>query len=364
MLYPLPVLNPESTVGEVGEAGLLRHLQQRIPGGPGVVLGVGDDAAVVETAAHSMVTTDSLVEDVHFRLEWVVPRLLGRKALSINLSDIAAMAGIPRYALVSVCLPAETRIAFVDGLYDGLLERAAETGVSVVGGNLARTTGPIVISLTLIGQAPRVLGRGGARPGDLVVVTGSLGGAAAGLKLLAQGARLDEDGELAGTGVWTESSSLELRHCLRAQLDPQPPLALARALAEGELVHAAIDLSDGLSGDLRRLCEASGVEATIDAFKVPVNAQAAGLERARGGDALALALHGGEDYQLLLALAPDSLTALRDLAVIWDLPLTVVGEFASGEPEVYLRAGTDRMPLVAASHDHFRPAPLERSQRE
>ena len=225
-------------------------------------------------------------------------------------------------------------------------------------------TGPIVISLTLIGQAPRVLGRGGARPGDLVVVTGSLGGAAAGLKLLAQGARLDEDGELAGTGVWTESSSLELRHCLRAQLDPQPPLALARALAEGELVHAAIDLSDGLSGDLRRLCEASGVEATIDAFKVPVNAQAAGLERARGGDALALALHGGEDYQLLLALAPDSLTALRDLAVIWDLPLTVVGEFASGEPEVYLRAGTDRMPLVASSHDHFRPAPLERSPRE
>ena len=95
-----------------------------------------------------------------------------------------------------------------------------------------------------------------------------------------------------------------------------------------------------------------------------MNAQAAGLERARGGDALALALHGGEDYQLLLALAPDSLTALRDLAVIWDLPLTVVGEFAAGEPEVYLRAGTDRMPLVAASHDHFRPAPLERSHRE
>ena len=356
MLYPLPVLNPESTVAEVGEADLLLHLRHRIPGGPGVVLGIGDDAAVVETQALSMVTTDSLVEDVHFRREWVVPRLLGRKALSINLSDIAAMAGIPRYALVSLCLPPDTRIAFVDGFYDGLLERAAETGVSVVGGNLARTAGPAVISLTLIGQAPRVLGRAGARPGDLVAVTGRLGGAAAGLKLLAQDARLDEDGELASTGVWTESSAPALRHCLRAQLDPQPPLSFARALAERDLVHAAIDLSDGLSGDLRRLCEASGVEATIDAFKVPVNTHAAGLERARGGDALALALHGGEDYQLLLAVAPESLTALQDLAVIWDLPLTAVGTFAAGEPEVYLQAGTDRSPLVSSSHDHFRAA--------
>ena len=364
MLYPLLVLNPESTIAEVGEADLLRHLRHRIPGGPGVVLGVGDDAAVVETSAVSMVTTDSLVEDVHFRREWAVPRLLGRKALSINLSDIAAMAGIPRYALVSLCLPPETRIAFVDGLYDGLLERAAETGVSVVGGNLARTAGPAVIGVTLIGQAPRVLGRAGARAGDLVVVTGMLGGAAAGLLQLAHGARLDEDGELASTGVWTESSADTLRHCLRAQLDPQPPLSFARALAERELVHAAIDLSDGLSGDLRRLCEASGVEATIDAFKVPVNIHAAGLERARGGDPLALALHGGEDYQLLLAVAPPDVSALKDLAVIWDLPLAVVGEFAAGAPDVYLRAGTDRKPLVPSSHDHFKAAPAAGSRGE
>ena len=124
MLYPLLVLNPESTVAEVGESDLLLHLKHRIPGGPGVVLGVGDDAAVVETSPMSMITTDSLVEDVHFRREWMVPRLLGRKALSVNLSDVAAMAGIPRYALVNLCLSAETRIATVDGFYDGLLELA------------------------------------------------------------------------------------------------------------------------------------------------------------------------------------------------------------------------------------------------
>jgi thiamine-monophosphate kinase len=348
------LLNAEATLAEVGEVPLLLHLKRRIPEGAGVVLGVGHDAAVVETSPLTLVTTDSLVEGVHFRREWHPPRLLGRKALSVNLSDVAAMAGIPRHAVVSLCLPPDTPMSFVDGLYDGLLERAAETGVNVVGGNVTATAGPIVVSITLLGQTGRVLGRGNARPGDLVVVTGMLGAAAAGLKLLAQDARLDEEGELRATGMWTESSAVALRHCLRAQLDPQPPLSFARALAEVELLHAAIDVSDGLSGDLHRLCEASGVQATLDAFAVPVDAHAAGLERARGGDALALALHGGEDYQILMAAGPESLVALRDLAVIWDLPLTVVGEFAAGEPEVKLKAGHDTTPLVPASHEHFR----------
>lgn len=352
-LYPFAVLPPETTLRDAGERYLLLHLRNRIPGGPGVVLGVGDDGAVVETSPLTVVTTDSLVEGVHFERDWAVPRLLGRKALSVNLSDVAAMAGFARHAVVSLCLPAQTTLGFVDGFYDGLLERAAETGVNVVGGNLARIEGPVVISLTLLGQVARAVGRSGARPGDLAVVTGSLGAAAGGLRLLAQGARLDEEGELRSTGVWTESSAPALRHCLRAQLDPQPPLSFARALAEVELVHAAIDLSDGLSSDLLRICEASGVEATIDPFAVPVDPHAASLERARGGDALGAALNGGEDYQLLLAIAKDRLGELRDLAVIWDLPLAVVGEFAEGEPQVYLRAGSDRSPVTPSGHDHF-----------
>jgi thiamine-monophosphate kinase len=352
------LLSPEATLSEVGERELLLHLKRRIPGGPGVVLGIGHDAAVVETSPLTLVTTDSLVEGVHFRRDWHPPRLLGRKALSVNLSDVAAMAGIPRHAVVSLCLAPHTKMAFVDGLYDGLLERAAETGVNIVGGNVTATAGPAVVSITLLGQTGRVLGRGGARPGDLVVVTGTLGAAAAGLKLLGQEARLDEEGELASTGVWTGSSAAALRHCLRAQLDPQPPLAFARALAEVELLHAAIDLSDGLSGDLRRLCEASFVAATVDAFAVPVDPQAAGLERARGGDPLALALHGGEDYQLLIAAAPESLAALKDLAVIWDLPLTVLGEFVAGEPEVSLRSGSDVSPLLSSAHEHFKAPPF------
>src|SRR5688572_25817725 len=213
-----------------------------------------------------------MVEGVHFRREWAPPHLLGRKALSINLSDIAAMAGVSRHAVVSLCLPADLPVSFIDELYDGLLERAAESNVNLIGGNVSSTSGPIVIDVTLLGQGgERLLRRTGARPGDLVVVTGGLGAAAAGLRLLAQGARLAADGALQATGIWTDSSRDSVRHCRRAQLDPTPPLALGRALVEEDMAHAAIDLSDGLSGDLRLLCEESGVAARISPDMLPID---------------------------------------------------------------------------------------------
>src|ERR1041384_7897934 len=169
------------TMADVGEHGLLRHLRSRIPSGPGVLVGVGDDAAAVETGPLTLVTTDVLVEGVHFRREWGPASLVGRKALTINLSDIAAMAGVPRFAVVSLCLPADLTMDYVDGLYDGLLERAAEVGVLLVGGNVSSTPGPLTIDVTLLGHGDKLLRREGARPGDLVVVTGTLGAAAAGL---------------------------------------------------------------------------------------------------------------------------------------------------------------------------------------
>lgn len=343
----------DPTVGQIGEKALVRHLRSRIPAGASVVVGPGDDAAAVETSPLTLVTTDVMVEGVHFVSDWCPPRLVGRKALSVNLSDIAAMAGLPRYATVSLCLPPTTPLSFVDGLYDGLLERAAETGVSVVGGNVSVNAAAIIVDVTLLGQADRLLRRGGAQPGDSVVVTGHLGAAAAGLRLLRQGARLDADGALLATGVWTGSSAGAVTHCLRAQLDPNPPLAFARALAEHDIVRAAMDVSDGLSGDLKAICEESEVSAWIDAEQVPVDPLALSLERARGGDAFALALHGGEDYQLLLAVPPDRIDALRDVAVIWDIPVTVVGQFAPGPPALLLRNKGTLLPLVPQAHDHF-----------
>jgi len=343
-------------IAELGERALLRHLRSRIPAGEGVVLGVGDDAAAVVTGPLTLVTSDVLVEGTHFKLEWAPPRLLGRKALSINISDVAAMGGIARQALVSLCLRPDLTLDFVDTLYDGLLERAAETGVSIVGGNLASTTGPIVIDVTVLGHADHLLTRTGALPGDRIVVTGLLGAAATGLRLLAEGARLDSDGALVATGLWTESSRRPIEHCLRAQLDPAPPWALARLLAEKQLVHAAMDLSDGLSGDLLTLCEAADVAAVVDPAALPVDPHAASLTRARGGDALGLALHGGEDYQLLLAVAPDALAATGEAAAMWEIPLADVGEFTVGHPALAQRGSDGLRPLRPRSHDHFAPS--------
>lgn len=350
------MIDPATTIGEIGERALVRHLRSRLVVGEGVHLGAGDDAAAVESPGLTLFTTDCLVEGVHFRREWSPPTLVGRKALTINLSDVAAMAGVPRFATVSLCLPPELPFAFVDGLYDGLLERAAETGVSLVGGNVAAAP-CIVIDVALLGQTERLLTRSGAQPGDLVVVAGTVGAAAEGLKLLQQGVRLGADGQVESTGIWTESSIPAVGHCLRAQLDPAPPLAFARTLSEADkhdIAHAAIDLSDGLSGDLLALCELSGVAAWIDPEGVPVDPRVARIERAQGSDPLPLALHGGEDYQMLLAVPEENLDRLKDLAVVWDLPITVVGRFIGGEPGVSLRKGDDFVPLIAKSYDHFR----------
>jgi thiamine-monophosphate kinase len=347
---------PDRAIGEIGERALLAHLRSRVPQGPGVVIGIGDDAAVLDTSPRTLVTTDALVEGIHFRRDWSPPALLGRKALTVNLSDIAAMAATPRFATVSLALPRDVTVGFVDGLYDGLLARAAETGVHVVGGNVAATTGPIVVDITLLGDAgERILTRSGAREEDLVVVTGTLGTAAAGLRFLEAGARLDAEGEVVSAGSWTGAADA-LQRCLRAHLDPSPPLAFARALSQGDLVHAAMDLSDGLSGDLLSLCEASGVSATLDPAALPLEACAAVLEEEVGEDAFSLALHGGEDYQLLMAVPKDALDALRDVAVVWEVALTAIGVFAAGPPGVALRFGDALRRVRPGSHDHFRAA--------
>jgi len=348
----------ETRLGDIGERELTRHIQGRIPRAE-VPVGVGDDAAAVNLTSPALVTADVLVEGVHFVRDAAPPRLLGRKALTVNLSDIAAMGGVSRHAIVSLCLPPELELSWLDSLYDGLLERAAEVGVSIVGGNVARSPGGIVVDVTLLGEAEHPLLRSGAHPGDLVVVTGELGAAAEGVALLRQGARLHEDGQLSTTGVWTESSAEALETCLRAQLDPRPPLALARSLAERGLAHAGMDLSDGLSSDLAEMCRRSQVGARIEVAALPISPAVAALERARGGDPLPVALHGGEDYELLLAVDPTQFGALQELAGVWGVAVCGIGEFFEGEPAVHLRDDEGEHPLPVEGHDHFRAEGFE-----
>jgi thiamine-monophosphate kinase len=343
-----------ATLADVGEHALIAYLRSRIPAaGNGVVVGVGDDAAVIETSGLTLVTVDSMVEGIHFNRDWAPASLIGRKALSVNLSDIGAMAGVAQHAVVSLCLPRDLPTAFVDGLYDGLLARAAEANVNIVGGNIAATSGPVVIDVTLLGHAKRILKRSGAVAGDLVVVTGGLGAAAAGLTLLKQGARLAEDGELIATGIWTDSSRDAVQHCLRAQLDPTPPVAVARALLEEEMAHAGLDISDGLAADLHHVCAESGVGARIDADALPVDAAALGLARAQGADPFPLALHGGEDYQLLVAVPRERFEDLQQLIGVWNITVTAIGEFTAA-PEVTMTVKGETKPLAAAGFDHYR----------
>ncbi len=349
------MIDPDAPLSEIGERGLLAYIEQRLTlPADSVVVGVGDDAAVLATGAQTLVTTDALVEGAHFRLAWTPPRLLGRKAISVNLSDIAAMGGIPRHAVVSLCLNPATRFGLVDELYDGLLERATEVGVAVVGGDLVATEGPLVIGVTLCGAGDRLVRRSGARPGDRILVTGTLGAAAVGLRLLQHGARLADDGALLSTGIWTEASQEAVAHCLRAQLDPAPPWAFSRSLAELEIVKAAIDVSDGLAGDLTALCRASGVGARIAAGAIPLDAHASRFERARGGDVLGIAIGGGEDYQLLMAVPESSVGAVRDLATTWGLRITDLGEVVDESEGVALVTDAGRRPLAPESFDHFR----------
>jgi thiamine-monophosphate kinase len=348
------LIDLDARLADVGERALIRHLRDRIPTGPNVVVGIGDDAAAVECTGLTLVTTDAMVEGVHFKREWAHPKLIGRKALTVNLSDIAAMAGVARHCVVSLCLPPDMLVAFVDELYDGLLERAAEANVNVIGGNVTSTSGPVVIDIAMLGQGERLLRRAGAAAGDLVVVTGTLGAAAAGLRLLRQGARLGPDGDLAATGIWTDSSKAAVLKCLRAQLDPTPPLALGRALVEEEMAHAAIDVSDGLSIDLRHICEESNVAARIAPDLLPIDPFAAGLARAQGGDGFDLALHGGEDYQLLVAVPRERYADVAGLGQVWNIPIAAIGEFIEGAPEVFIERGGAAEPLPVAAYEHFR----------
>jgi thiamine-monophosphate kinase len=233
--------------------------------------------------------------------------------------------------------------------------------VSIVGGNVSSTPGPLTIDVTLLGHGDKLLRRDGAKPGDLVVVTGTLGGAAAGLNFLLGGTRLGAEGILSDAGAWTGAAPDSLLTCIRAQLDPAPPLAFGRALAEHDIVHAAMDLSDGLSGDLLTLCHASDVSAWVDGAALPVDPCAAQLEKEGGTDGFSAALHGGEDYQLLLAVPASALDQLRDVAVVWDLPVTAVGEFAEGPPALSMKFGDRMKRLRPKSHEHFKDPGSRRS---
>ncbi|UCH35005.1 MAG: thiamine-phosphate kinase [Armatimonadota bacterium] len=328
---------------DLGEFGLIARLRARWPQMSGaVVVGPGDDTAAIrpEPGHLLLFTVDAMVEDVHFRRRWMAPNDLGWKAMAQNISDIAAMGGQPTQALVCLSLPGDLDSQFVDKLYDGLDAAASEYGASIIGGDIVGSTGGVMVSVSLLGEVEEALlmRRSGAQPGDVLMVTGALGDAAAGLRILEAERSPGEDKEDA-----------VVKH-----LRPVPRLNEARILARGGHVTAAIDVSDGLAGDARHIAEESGVGVRLYADRVPIGAACAAAAKRLDVDPLDLALRGGEDYELLVAVRPDEAERLAEfLHHETAVPLTAVGEVVDAEQgETLVRSDGDEMPLAGA-FDHF-----------
>lgn len=334
-------------ISELGEFALIDRVAQRIPAyRKDVLVGVGDDVAVLRLDGErcQLATCDSQVEGAHFAYGATSPYDLGRKAAAVNLSDIAAKGGTPQHFLVSLALGPDTEVSWVEALYDGLREEAERYDADVVGGNMSRTRGPIVVDLFLLGEVKveELLLRSGARAGDVVLVTGWLGDSAAGQALLLQpDLPLDEE---------------ETERILAAATTPVPRVWEGRAIAISRLATAMIDLSDGLSSDIGHICERSGVGVRLWAERLPISGSARRVAALTGRAEWALALQGGEDYELCFTAPP---AAAEDLAGLVEqatgTAVTSVGEVLPEEAGRWVRLlDGEEIPLTGEGWDHFR----------
>ena len=331
-----------------GEFGFIDRIRATYAGAKddALALPLGDDAAVLNIPAgrQVVVTTDGLIEGIHFRREWSDFYSIGWKAAAVNLSDIAAMGADPAFAFVSLAVPPDETVEGLERLYDGLSDCLNRYGARLAGGDTSRTPGGLAITVTLLGTIPQgqALTRSGAKVGDVLLVTGTLGDAAAGLALL------DAPG---GPKAGKAASAT-----MQAHRRPQPRVVAARAARETGLVHAAMDLSDGLAGDAAKLCAASGVGAVLNAAALPLSPALQAAAEHLGRPALDFALSGGEDFELLLAAAPGDAEALRAAVVATGTSLTVIGEVVRTGFRIAGLDGRD-LPSDASGWDHFAPEP-------
>lgn len=313
----------------MGEFELLARVRERLPQvGPQVWLGSGDDAAISVPDGATATSVDALVDGVHFRREWSSLPQVGAKALAVALSDLAAMGAEPGEAYVVLGVPPDLDEEGCIELLEGMVKLATETGTTLAGGDVTRAP-VLTLAMTVVGHtesADDLVRRSGAQPGDVLGVTGKLGGAAAGLLLLEGAASARSSFQSHGG-----RNDDPMRPLIARQLEPRPRLAAGRALAHAGAT-AMIDLSDGLGGDARHLATASGVGLRIDAAALPLAAGVAEVAAAAGRDPIELATAGGEDYELLAALPPKRLAAATAaLEEMGQGGLTRIGEAIAAE---------------------------------
>jgi thiamine-monophosphate kinase len=361
---PLKVQN--RTVSDLGERALIDRITARLAMPSWVVVGPGDDAAVIkaERGALQVLTTDALVEGVHFDHRFVPPNAIGHRALAVNLSDLAAMGATPRAVLLSLVLPDALDVSVVDGMLDGLLVLAATHGVSVIGGNISRSPGPLVVDVTAYGAVKprRVLRRTGARPGDGVYVTGTIGEAAVGLHSLQEKCAAGLPGtpggpqpfdtlRVAPSGVEGQGSVPHMSE--QRYLYPEPRVRMGMLLGRNRAATACMDLSDGLADAIRQVAAASQVGIAIDAAALPIADEVRRWHKEKNADATAAVLQGGDDYELLFTARPSRAGRLRDVKRhCGNLPITKIGEVTRD------RRLTVRTPagetLLPEGFEHFR----------
>ena len=331
-------------IKDVGESNLIQRIADTYrPSHASIIVGIGDDAAALTVSSRNVLLTtcDLLVEDVHFDLSFTDSYYLGRKALAVNLSDIAAMGGTARYFLVSLALPPHLSLAFVDDLYRGMMELADEFHTQLVGGDTNASPLKLMISITVLGEAhpDNLLKRNGAQVGDSIFVTGTLGDAALGLLLLQ-----NDPPHPASSTV----NGLTSRH-----RSPYPRLKEGKKLADNHLASAMIDISDGLLTDLRRILTASNKGATVFLSQLPHSKDFEQNHLYPEKTKIDCALAGGEDYELLFTAHPSKEKEILRSSTTGDAPITKIGEVNDSQELVVLDHDQKPYPVSHLGYDHF-----------
>lgn len=328
--------------GLTSENSIIRFLRDRYGAKSALVkAGIGDDAAVVHSRGaeeYLLVTTDMLLEGIDFRREWTTAHSLGRKSIAVNLSDLAAMGARPLFFTVSLAVPADISKRWISDFYDGLTQPDCSGNAKLIGGDFSHTSDGIAISITAIGESirRRVLYRKGGRPGDFLYVTGTLGQSAAGLKLL--------------QGGCVRPRSRAQKEAVRVHLNPEARCETGVWLAQSGLVHSMMDLSDGLSMDLPRMCDASRVGAEIHLANLPLFPESLSWSC----NPVEMALHGGEDFELLFSVPCSKAKSLEETYPSHFPKITRIGTMTGNAGKIWmLDPGKKRQLLVELGYDHF-----------
>jgi thiamine-monophosphate kinase len=335
-------MDQEKLLRDVGEAGILARIFERLgPAGNDVLLGPGDDAAVLAGTGDAVVfASDAMVENVHFDLAFMTPADVGWRLTCANLSDLAAMGAEPRAAVISVAAPGATPASWIERFYDGAAELAGREGLALVGGDVVGSPGHLFFAMAVLGKVAggAALRRGGASPGDVLFLSGEAGLAQAGLHLLS------------GEGECRPPAAAEATKRYRR---PVPRVALGRALRENGLATAAIDTSDSIAESVAHIARASGAGATVDAASLPVADAARDVAASRGEDTVAYVLAAGEDFELLFACPPAQADEAVRVAARRGVAVTHIGAVTEPERGLLLVEGDGNRPLAPGGFAHF-----------